>query len=74
MPYLGCISISFEKITFYTEILPGKVELFFTHYTREKRLQINFSRQNFTAENSYECCVINISSYYFMNEIIQKEV
>ena len=43
--YLGYFSISFEKITFYTEILTQKVELwiFFTRLTHEKTPQNNFS-------------------------------
>ena len=41
LSYLGYFSISFEKITLYTEILTRKVELwiFFTRYTREKTPQ-----------------------------------
>ena len=54
--YLGFISwlffISFEKITFYTEILTRKVD-FFTRFTREKTPQNNFSHQNFSVENNY---------------------
>ena len=55
MWYLGYFSISFEKITFYTEILSRKVELwiFSTRFTPEKTPQNNFSSQNFSVENNY---------------------
>ena len=46
MWYFGYFSISFEKITFYTEILTRKVELW-------KTQQNNFSSQNFSVENNY---------------------
>ena len=50
--HLGKFSISFEKITFYTEILTRKVELwiFFTRFTCEKTSQNNFSCQNLSVE------------------------
>ena len=53
--YPGYFSISFEKITFYTEILTRKVELwiFFTRFTHEKTQQNNFSRQNFSVERIF---------------------
>ena len=53
--YLRYFSISFEKITFYTEILTWKSWIvdFFTRFSREKTPQNNFSHQNFSVENSY---------------------
>ena len=55
MWYLGFFSISFEKITFYTEILTWKVELWiFSLVSLEKKTpQNNFSSQNFSVENNY---------------------
>ena len=48
--FLSYFSISFEKnITFYTEILTLKVELwiFFTRFSREKRPQNNRVENNY---------------------------
>ena len=61
MLYLGYFSISFDKITFYTEILTWKVELwiFSTRFTHEKTPQNYFSWQNFSVENNYFCTLFS---------------
>ena len=50
---LSDFSISFEKITFYTEILTQKVELwiFSLGFTHEKKPQNNFPHQNSRARS-----------------------
>ena len=52
--YLGYFSISFEKITFYTEILTRKVELWIFSLVSlvKKKSQNNFSCQNYSVENN----------------------
>ena len=57
MSYLaGYFSISFEKITFYTEILTQKVELwifFFTRFTLKQHHKTTFLSKNISVENIY---------------------
>ena len=63
--YLGYFSISFEKITFYTYWdfdLKSWIVYFFTRFTHENRIEINFSGQHFGIDNSY-IIVLNILFY-----------
>ena len=47
---------------FCTEIASQKVDshIFFTNFTQEKRLEINFSGQNFSVKNSHSKNLIHV--------------